>query len=56
MPDIFMLIKAASMACIVLQYFMKNTIDVTIRRMSHRKAACEQITDTDCHISAYFKY
>ena len=56
MPDIFVLIKAASIACIVLQYFAKNVINVTIRRMSHRKAAYKQITDADCHISAYFKY
>ena len=39
MPDVFMLIKAANIACTVLWYFMKNMIKVTIRRMSHRKAA-----------------
>ena len=56
MPDVFIVIKAASIACIVLQYFRKNAIKVTIRRTSQRKAAYEQITDADCHVSAYFKY
>ena len=55
MPVIFVVIKAASIACIVLQYFRKNVIKVTIRGMSHRKAAYEQITDMDCHVSVYFK-
>ena len=54
--DIFMLINAATIARIVLHCFMKNTINVTIRRMSHRKAAYEQITDMDYYVSAYFKY
>ena len=56
MPDVFIVIKAASIACIVLWYFRKNAIKVTMRRMSHRKAAYVQITDMDCHVSAYFKY
>ena len=56
MPDVFIVIKAASIACIVLQYFRKNAIKVTIRRMSQRKAAYEEITDADCHVSTYFKY
>ena len=56
MPVIFMVIKAASIACIVLQYFRKNAIKVTIRRMSQRSAAYKQITDVDCRVSAYFKY
>ena len=56
MPDVFVFIKAASIACIVLRYFRKNVIKVTIRRMSQRKALYEQITDADCHVSAYFKY
>ena len=56
MPVIFMVIKAASIACIVLWYFRKNAIKVTIRRMSQRKAAYEQITEADCHVSLYFKY
>ena len=50
MPEVFVVIKAASMACIVLQYFRKNAIKVTIRRMSQRKAVYEQITDADCHV------
>ena len=56
MPDVFVVIKAASIACIVLRYFRKNAINVTIRRMSQRKAVYEQMTDMDCHVSAYFKY
>ena len=56
MPDVFVVIKAASIACIVLWYFRKNVIKVTIRRMSQRKATYEQITDMDCHVSAYIKY
>ena len=56
MPDVFIVIKAASITWIVLWYFRKNAIKVTIRRMSHRKAVHEQKTDTDCHVSAYFKY
>ena len=56
MPDVFVVIKAASIACIVLWYFRKNAIKVTMRRMSQRKAAYEQLTDLDCHDSAYFKY
>ena len=56
MPDIFVVIKAASIACIVLWYFRKNVIKVTMRQMSQRKAAYKQITDIDCHVSAYFRY
>ena len=50
MPDVFVIIKAASIACIVLWYFRKNVIKVTIRRMSQRKAAYEQITAMFLHI------
>ena len=56
MPDAFIVIKALSIACIVLWYFRKNVINVTIRRMSQRKAACEQITDVVYYVSGYFKY
>ena len=56
MPDVFVVMKAASMVCIVLRYFKKNVIKVTMRRMSQKKAAHEQITDMDCHDSVYFKY
>ena len=56
MPDVFIVIKAASIAFIVLWYFRKNAIKVTIRRMSQRKAVYKQITDADCHVSAYLKY
>ena len=56
MPDVFIVIKAAGIAYIVLWYFRKNVIKVTTRRMSQRKAAYEQITDMNCHVSAYFKY
>ena len=56
MPDIFLVIKAVSIACIVLWYFRKNAINVTMREMSQRKAAYKQITDADYHVSAYFKY
>ena len=56
MPDVFIAIKAASITCIVLWYFRKNVIKVTVRRMSQRKAVYNQITDADCHVSAYFKY
>ena len=41
MPDVFIVIKAAGISCIVLQYFRKNVINVTVRRMSQRKAAHE---------------
>ena len=38
MPNIVMLRKVASIACIVLYFFIKNMITITNRRMSHRKA------------------
>ena len=53
MADVFVVIKAASIAYIVLPYFGKNAKKVTMRGMPQRKAAYEQITDADCHDSAY---
>ena len=56
MPDVFVLINAVSIDRIVLRYFIKNAINVTIRRISHRKAVYKHRIDADCHNSAYFKY
>ena len=41
MPELlmFIVINAASMACIVFQYLIKNTISVITSIMSHVKAA-----------------
>ena len=51
MPEffVFMLMNAISIACIVFRYLIKNVISVTTRRMSHMKAAYEQMTDKTCH-------
>ena len=32
MPDVFIVIKAARIACIVLWYFRKNAINITIKK------------------------
>ena len=56
MLDVFMLRNTMGIACIVLQYLIKNTINVTIRRMLQRKVTCEHMIDADCHAPAYFKY
>ena len=47
MPEFFMfiLMNAVSMACVVFRYFIKNKISVITRRMSHVKAAYEQMTE-----------
>ena len=53
---VFILRNAVSIACIVLWYQIKNTLNDTIRRMSQRKAAYEHMINTDCHNSVYFIY
>ena len=54
MPELlmFIVINAVSIACVVFQYLIKNTISVITSKMSHVKATQENMIDKTCHICA----
>ena len=53
MPEllVFVVVNAVSIACVVFQfqYLIKNMISVIMGKMSHVKAAQENMTDKTCH-------